>query len=109
MVIINNKNIDSVVYLPKNLNENNGNYKLVLIDRGTNKEYEFENLYNSHIVQFDFYTFTINFSSLPKGEYEYVLFDDDDTIVSRGLIKLKELKQDNSIYNDNRTYIAYDR
>lgn len=110
MIIVSNKNIENSVYFPQNIyTDNTDIYKLILIDRGTNKQYTFENLDDKHLVQFDFYTFFINFSNLPEGEYEYTIFDSNNKTVGKGLIRLNELEQENIIYNDNRTYIAYDK
>ena len=110
MIIVSNKNIENSVYFPQNIyTDNNDIYKLILVDRGTNIQYTFENLDDKHLVQFDFYTFFIDFSNLPEGEYEYTIFDSNEKTVSKGLIRLNELEQENITYNDNRTYIAYDK
>lgn len=74
MIIISNKNIENSVYFPQNIYTNNTDlYKLVLTDRGTNKEYVFDNLDDKHLVQYDYYSFFLNFKDLPEGEYEYKL------------------------------------
>lgn len=120
MIIVSDKNIENSVYFPQNIyTDNNDVYKLVLNDRGTNKEYVFDNLDDKHLVQYDFYSFFINFSSMPEGEYEYTIFDSKNDIVSKGLIRLNELEQDNIYYdtsrrvnvsyNKNNEYIAYDK
>lgn len=110
MIIISNKNIENSVYFPQNIYTNNNDiFKIVFVDRGTNKEYVFENLDDKHLVQYDYYTFFINFTSMPKGEYEYTIFDSNDKIVGKGLIRLNELKQDNIYYNKNNEFIVYDK
>lgn len=110
MIIIKDKNIDNSVYFPQNIYTSNNNiYTLVLNDRGTNKKYTFSGLSDQHLVSLSFYTFFINFSSVPEGEYEYSIYDSNDSIVSTGLIRLNELESDTLVYNDSRTYIAYDR
>jgi hypothetical protein len=110
MIIVSNKNIENSVYFPQNIyTDNTDMYKLILFDRGTNNQYTFENLDDKHLVQFDFYTFFINFSKLPEGEYEYTIFDSNEKTVGKGLIRLNMLEQEDIIYNDNRTYIAYDK
>lgn len=120
MIIVSNKNIKSIVYFPQNIyTKNNDIYKLVLFDRGTNKKYEYPNLEDKHLVQYDYYTFEIRFCyppseevknwPLPDGEYEYTIFDSNNDIVGKGLIRLNELKQDNIYYNKNNEFIAYDK
>lgn len=110
MIIVSDKNIENSVYFPKNIyTSNTGIYKLVLNDRGTNKQYEFENLDDKHLVQYDFYSFLLDFSTLPEGEYEYTIFDSNNDVVGKGLIRLNELIQDNIYYNKNNEFIAYDK
>ena len=110
MIIVSNKNIENSVYFPQNIyTYNNDTYKLVLNDRGTNKQYEFENLDDKHLVQYDFYSFFLNFSNLPEGEYEYTIYDSNNDIVGKGIIRLNELEQENIYYNKNNEFIAYDK
>jgi len=110
MIIISNKNIENSVYFPQNIYTNNNDiYTVVLNDRGTNNKYTFSGLDDKHLVQFSFYTFFINFSNVPEGEYEYSIIDSNNDIVATGIIRLNELENENIIYNDNRTYIAYDK
>lgn len=110
MIIISNKNIENSVYFPQNIYTDNTNvYKLVLNDRGTNKQYEFVDLEDRHLVQYDFYSFFLNFSNLPEGEYEYTIFDSNDNVVGKGLIRLNELEENNVYYNKNNEFIAYDK
>lgn len=110
MVIVSDKNIENSVYFPQNIcTDNTDVYKLVLNDRGTNKEYVFDNLDDKHLVQYDFYSFSLNFSKLPEGEYEYTIFDSNNDIVGKGIIRLNELEQDNIYYNKNNEFIAYDK
>lgn len=110
MIIVSDKNIENSVYFPQNIyTDNTDIYKLVLNDRGTNKQYEFENLDDKHLVQYDFYSFLLDFSNLPEGEYEYTIFDSNNDVVSKGLIRLNELIQDNIYYNKNNEFITYDK
>ena len=75
MIIISNKDIENSVYFPRNLyTETNDVYTVVLNDRATNNKYTFNNLDDKHLVQFGFYTFFVDFSELPEGEYEYKLY-----------------------------------
>lgn len=106
MIIIQDKNIESLVYFHKNLYSNNIDlYRLVLNDRATNKIYEFDNLEDNCSVN-DFYTFFIDFSDLPEGEYEYKIFTNEVEVAS-GLIRLNALELDNVFYPKNNEYIAY--
>lgn len=110
MIIVSDKNIENSVYFPQNIyTDNTDIYKIIFVDRGTNKQYVFDNLDDRHLVQYDYYSFFINFSSMPEGEYEYTIFDSNNDVVGKGLIRLNELKQDNIYYNKNNEYIAYDK
>lgn len=110
MIIVSDKNIENSVYFPQNIYTNNNDiYKLLLNDRGTNKKYEFEHLEDKHLVQYDFYSFLLNFSNLPEGEYEYTIYDSNEKVVGSGLIRLNALEQENTYYNKNNEFIAYDK
>lgn len=110
MIIVVNKNIENSVYFPQNIyTDNTDIYKLVLKDRGTNKTYEFENLDDKHLVQYDYYSFFLNFSNLPENEYEYTIYDSNDKVVGTGIIRLNQLEQENTYYNKNNEYITYDK
>ena len=110
MIIISNKNMENSVYFPRNLySGGEDGYTLVMNDRATNAKYTFGNLEDKNLVPFGFYTFFANFSALPKGEYEYTILDNGDKTVGTGLIRLNELEENNVYYNNERTYVAYDR
>lgn len=109
MIIISNKNIENSVYFPRNVyTPNTDVYTLILNDRGTNRKYTFGNLEDKHLVQFGFYTFSLDLNELPQGEYEYSIIDSNEKVVGTGLIRLNELESNNVYYNNERTYIAYD-
>lgn len=110
MIIVSNKNMENSVYFPQNIyTKNTDIYTIILNDRGTNKKYTFSGLEDIHLVSMSFYTFFINFTDVPEGEYEYSIFDSNNDVVGTGLIRLNELEQTNTVYNNNRTYIAYDK
>lgn len=110
MIIVSNKNMENSVYFPQNIYTRNTDiYTIILNDRGTNKKYTFSGLDDKHLVPVSFYTFFINFTDVPEGEYEYSIFDSNNNVVGTGLIRLNELEQTNTVYNNNRTYIAYDK
>lgn len=109
MIIISNKDIENSVYFPRNIyTSTNDIYTVLLKDRGSNKEYTFEELGDRFLVQFGFYTFFVDFSELPEGEYEYNIIDSNDKLVGTGLIRLNSLGSDVVCYNNERTYIVYD-
>jgi hypothetical protein len=110
MIIIENKNMENSVYFPQNIYTSNTDiYTVVLFDRATNRKYTFSGLDDKHLVQFSFYTFFIDFTNIPEGEYEYSIIDSNSKTVGTGLIRLNDLIESNVIYNDPRTYIAYDK
>ena len=110
MIIISDKNIENSVYFPRNLYAGTEDeYTLVLNDRGSNTKHTFSNVEDKHLISFGFYTFIVDFTQLPKGEYEYTIFDTNENIVGTGLIRLNELTTNNVYYNNERTYVVYDR
>lgn len=73
MIIISDKSEEKTVYFPKNLyNSTEDLYILKLTDRGTNREYTFE-LADTLEASYGFYSFKVDFSQIPDGEYEYVV------------------------------------
>ena len=110
MIIVSNKNTVNCVFFPRNIYEyNTDTYNIVLIDRGSNKEYFFDNCVDEHLANIDYYTFSLNFKYVPNGEYEYKIIDSNDKSVGTGLIRLKELVVENTEYNENITYEFYDK
>ena len=109
MIIISDKDKENKVYFPRNIYKDNTNvYTVTFNNRGTNKKYTFT-VEDEHLVQYDFYTFFIDFSDMPEDEYEYSIKDSNNNVVGTGLIRLNELKQENVCYEKNTEYIAYDR
>lgn len=110
MIIVSNKNTTNYVFFPRNLYEENSDiYKIMLKDRGSNKEYLFDNCVDEHLANIDYYTFALKFLNIPKGEYEYNIIDSNEKSVGTGLIRLKELVVENTEYNENITYEFYDK
>lgn len=110
MIIIEDKNMENMVYFPKNLYrcKESDSYNLTLNNRATNQIYTFDTLVDQKKLAYDYYSFIITFRNVPNGEYEYKI-GFDDKIVASGIIKVKT-KDDNVIYYDkNREYIAYDK
>lgn len=107
MIIIANKNMENSVYFPQNIyTNNNGTYSVTFTNRGTNKSYNFE-CDDKHLVQYDFYTFFIDFTNMPADEYEYVIKDSNENVVGTGIIRLNELTDNNLYYDNKNTYIMY--
>lgn len=108
MIIIYNKNIDNLIYFPKNIYKNDQtSYKLTLINRATNVSYNFDDIEDKKLVPLDYYTFILNFSKLPEDEYEYSI-SSESFIFSKGIIKLKDSNKEIKYYNKNREYIVYE-
>lgn len=109
MIIVSDKDTENTIYFPRNLyTETNDIYTVVLNDRASNRKYTFGNLDDKHLGDFDFYTFAIDFQSVPEGEYEYTVYDNNDKIVGTGVIRLNELESNNIYYNNDTTYTVYD-
>lgn len=71
-----------------------------------NFEYSVDDLNESSI----YYTFNINVpDSMDDGEYNYVLKDNEDKIVTTGLMRIGDYKQENTQYNNNKDkkYVQY--
>lgn len=86
MIIVADKNTEKTIYFPKNLYKENKiittdfDYTLILVNRGTNKQYKF-NLNDEGIASYGFYSFNLNFSELPNGEYEYTIISNNEIII----------------------------
>lgn len=117
MIIILDKDEEKVILFPKNIyieereNESEYDYRLVLTNRGTNQTYEFD-VNDERIVNYGYYSFKLDFSDVPECEYEYSIYVESE-VVGTGIIRLNSLVEKESDinleYNDNRTYIAYDK
>lgn len=110
MIVISDKNAINTVYFPQNIyTENDGTYTLEILDRATNRRYTYEQIEDRRLVPYGFYTFLLEFVKIPEGEYEYTIADSNGETVGKGLIRLNELVDENIYYNNERTYVAYDR
>lgn len=107
MIIVENKSVPATIYVPKNLSEKYDTYVLSLTDRATNKTYEFECEDTGLYVIW--YQLLIDFSECPATEYEYILSDaEDENIVAKGLIALKDTEKEQIQYESTIEYVAYD-
>lgn len=110
MIIVRDKNIQNSVYFPQNIYTNStGIYTLRLVERGSNKSYVFESLEDRHLVPFGFYTFFLDFSDVPEGEYEYSITDSNNCTVGKGIIRLNQLEDRNEYYTEKTEYVVYER
>lgn len=108
MIIVGNKDIENMVYFPKNIyTGGNGVYGIELRDRGSNITYSFNGVTDNMLVPFGFYTFKLNFRSVPSGEYEYRIYN-GLTVLGTGLIRLVGLSGEPRCYEEKRTYVTYD-
>lgn len=81
MIIVSDKNTIKTTYFPRNLYRyENSMYKLVLDDRASNKKYEFD-VEDTLEATYGFYSFAVDFSLLPAGEYEYSIFGNGDKTI----------------------------
>ena len=107
MILISNKNMSNLVYIPENIVRNTLDYTLTLRNRASNKEYEFA-VQDRRLVASDFHTFAVDFSDVPVGEYEYELLDGD--CVGKGIIKLCVAEKGERVYEEiNSTYTVYEQ
>ena len=72
MVLVVDKNVPQTVYLPKNFSDFGDFFDLEVYSLVSNFVYEFKNLRNQEFYN-NWYCFTIDFSELPDGEYQYKL------------------------------------
>lgn len=80
------------IQIPVNLSRNDtGMYKFILFNTTTRQEYEYEVRDSEFNVQY----YNIEFTpiSMPEGEYEYTL-KDDDQIYSKGLLRYGDYSVD---------------
>lgn len=100
------KNTDkSQVFFPKNFQPATNRLFLRLISTvrldETNIEVSDSDSYT------DFFVFDLSDVDLADGEYKYVIKDEENTIMSTGLVKYGEWKPENEQYNAETQYIEY--
>lgn len=72
MIIISDKSVQNLVYFPKNIYNDQEPTHLTLTDRATNNVYNF-GVTDERRSSYGFYSFTLDFSNIPEGEYEYAV------------------------------------
>ncbi len=95
--------------IPRNWKYPVTNLELVLFNRFTNNKHRW---YDVLLDETEIYYILkdLDLKELPTGEYEYTLTDKKHNIVvSKGLIQIGELGQNNTEYNTTTKYIEYKR
>ena len=106
---------EASIFVPRNIYTFDGDIKLILINRGTNQEYEMNDLdLQESVINYGYYYFTIDLDNIPSGEYEYKLIGtdsvtDEEFVLSRGIIRINELNQDIIYFNKNTEYVTYEQ
>ena len=104
MIIVSDKNYDKPVFFPRNLyTDSTDSYTVTLFDRGTNKSYGFD-VTDRHLASYDFWSFDMDFTATPSGEYEYRITDSNGNTVGTGIIRLNALENENVYYSPKFTY-----
>lgn len=56
----------------------------------------------------NYFKFDINLpNNMDDGQYEYELIDDNENVISNGLLQLGDFTQNNKQYSDKKTNIVY--
>lgn len=100
MIFIDNKSSEVSLKIPKNNSNFVSSYTMVLKSQATNQSYSFSGLTDASGLT-DYYTFSINFNEVKKGEYEYSIGED------KGLIQIGKISHTHSAYTKDNTYIEY--
>lgn len=86
----------------------NTNYRLVVRNATTNKEWEFE-LENQLEDDSKFYKFQITIpDDMIPSEYQYMLYDPDGILVNQGLMKIIEKEDEITTYENSIEYNVYE-
>lgn len=57
----------------------------------------------------NFYKFNLNLpEGMKDGEYEYTLMDDDNKVISTGLLQIGDYEPNNKQYESNNKIVIYD-
>lgn len=105
MVIVKQVSSGVTVYFPRNTVNNGENYDLTLHSEVQNENYTFSGLTDLS-TNANFYSFTLDLSSVPEGEYEFQVSVGAD-VESTGLLRVGEIKIPNTVYNQNEQIIEY--
>lgn len=100
MLFIDNKTSQISVKMPKNNSDLLSSYTLELKSQATNQSYSFSGLTDASGYT-DYYTFSINFSDVKNGEYEYRIGKD------KGLIQIGKISHTHTSYKKDNTFIEY--
>ena len=105
MIIIENKQEITKVFINKNFDYFADSYSFILHSRSTNVYTTFE--VEDTLDYVYYFTFDVDFSNMAAGEYEYELKDNDNKLAS-GIIKIKDDGKTDVIYNSDIKYKTYD-
>lgn len=100
MLFIDNKSSEISLKIPKNNSNLLSSYTMELKSQATNQSYSFSGLTDASTLT-DYYTFSIDFSGVKNGEYEYKIGED------KGLIQIGKISHTNTSYNKEETFIEY--
>lgn len=105
MIIIEDKNIITRVYIPKHFNSIKSLFKVKLLSLSTNKEYQF-NVIDESLDCF-YYCFAMSFQNCDEGEYKVVVYD-DNKILSTTLMRIGDISENNKHYENENTIKYYE-
>ena len=102
MIYILDKTDEKTVLIPKNKKSCKLDYKFLLKSELDNKFYGFDVTDENYLS--NYYSFSIDFSDIPNGEYTYQIDDEE-----KGLLRIGEIEYDHTDYenNENNDYIVY--
>lgn len=103
MLIISDKLSSRLCYFPKNFTKNYERLELEI--RNSGGEIHRFNVYEE-IPYNDYFSFDLNFSDYPDGEYKATLYGDDE-IISYQLIQIGDYKLENTNYNAKKPIKEY--
>lgn len=100
MIFIANKG-EVEVKIPRTSNKIQETYNILIESQATNQAYTFEDVVDTTSLR-DYYTFTLDLSEIPDGEYEYNVSN-----LCEGLIQIGEISHTISAYTQNNEYKEY--
>lgn len=104
MIIVEDKSIEKVYYFPKN--EDDGNAMLLqLFSELTHlvTTFQVENIANNRL----YYGFSLDFSDVADGEYQYSIIDEYNEILEKGIIRIGDYSSGDVIYDLKEEYYVY--
>lgn len=96
---------DTEITVPCNIAKVSNEYKLLVINTVTNKEYSID-VVDSSSSEF-FYTFDVASLKLDNGTYQYYVSNGDENLAS-GLIQVGKIKKGKTVYDNVPKYKVYE-